>query len=528
MCCNKLIKYLVLSMVQTAIFVCTIQTALIYAATMASVDASGGYAAKVLDKVLAVWAPPPALKSNFEVRVKISIDGKGNLKDCKTTKKSGLDALDTSTCGSVKQVAPFASPPDGKAVEVHMAFWTGMPKGKFREQPPSPEEAVRAEIRARTKAESLIGTQAASSAESVAKQRAEAVALKSGKPLPEIDEIPIAPPSRAGKGTNNAARQQNMTIIATRHSGNKETLPENINSQTRQKAVTHTDSNTGMTNTSARIGQNASETGKVQPEKKLYKQPSQEKSVANIPNELHTNNAKTGKSNSKMGEKADTGSTRIKNDISSNNQAVITESPKENNHDQNVFMTLANSASLPEVTDPAYLHKIRWQIREVTYVPIQAKPGEYKTTVKILVDGQGNIKDSAIVSGSGSSLVDSYIMRGISRRIKVTPPPGGCPATCEIKFTLVRHNNEEPKNSGDSANKPATSGKTGDGQTKAGDSDAKQKIPPAKMPDSSSPASQNQAKGNNGQSGLTQPGKAGKKFQNGSVPAPKPLNDNKE
>ena len=126
-------------------------------ASLAAADQNGGYSGKVLDKVIAVWAPPPALKGEFEVRLKVSLDGQGKVLNCAPTKASGMEALDSSACGAVRQAAPFGTPPYGMPLDVHLAFWTGMPKGKAKTETLSNEEAMRAEVLARDKAERLMG-----------------------------------------------------------------------------------------------------------------------------------------------------------------------------------------------------------------------------------------------------------------------------------------------------------------------------------------------------------------------------------
>ena len=168
-----------------------------FGASIAAVDQNGGYSGKVLDKVIAIWAPPPALKGDFTVRLKVSLDGQGKVLDCRSVKASGMEALDSSACGAVRQAAPFGAPPYGMPLDVHLAFWTGTPKGKAQAETLSTEEALRAEVMARTKAEGLMGQQRASSVEERARERAEAIAKNAGQPLPDVKAAPVAPPPRA-------------------------------------------------------------------------------------------------------------------------------------------------------------------------------------------------------------------------------------------------------------------------------------------------------------------------------------------
>ena len=167
-------------------------------ASLAAADQNGGYSGKVLDKVITVWAPPPALKGEFEVRLKVSLDGQGKVLNCAPTKASGMEALDSSACGAVRQAAPFGTPPYGMPLDVHLAFWTGMPKGKAKTETLSNEEAMRAEVLARDKAERLMGQQRASSVEERARERAEAIAKSAGRPLPEVAPAPVGPTGAPG------------------------------------------------------------------------------------------------------------------------------------------------------------------------------------------------------------------------------------------------------------------------------------------------------------------------------------------
>ena len=81
------------------------------AAAMAAADASGGYAGKMLNKVVEIWAPPPALKGDFQVQVKVALDGTGHVQNCTPARPSGMEALDSSACGAVRQIGSFGKPP---------------------------------------------------------------------------------------------------------------------------------------------------------------------------------------------------------------------------------------------------------------------------------------------------------------------------------------------------------------------------------------------------------------------------------
>lgn len=163
------------------------------AAAMAAADASGGYAGKMLNKVVEIWAPPPALKGDFQVQIEVALDGTGHVQDCSPVRPSGMEALDSSACGAVRQIGNFGKTPHGKALEVHLSFWTGMPRGKVRPAPIDDVEAMRQEERARTKAEAAMSDSRAASAEERARERAEEAAKATGMDLPAVRPAPVAP-----------------------------------------------------------------------------------------------------------------------------------------------------------------------------------------------------------------------------------------------------------------------------------------------------------------------------------------------
>ena len=78
-------------------------------------------------------------------------------------------------------------------MDVHLTFWNGTPKGKPKAEPLSSEEALRAEVKARNKAEAALGDTRAEAAEDRARERAEAIAKASGKDAPEVRPAPVAP-----------------------------------------------------------------------------------------------------------------------------------------------------------------------------------------------------------------------------------------------------------------------------------------------------------------------------------------------
>ena len=100
-----------------------------HAASALAVSQNDGYSGHVMDKVLAVWAPP-ATSEDRQLRLCVSLDGEGRVIECKAVRPSGLPALDASGCAAVREAAPFGTPPYGMPLDVYFSFWTGRPKGK--------------------------------------------------------------------------------------------------------------------------------------------------------------------------------------------------------------------------------------------------------------------------------------------------------------------------------------------------------------------------------------------------------------
>lgn len=97
----------------------------IQAAAIATVGQDDGYSGRILDKIAAKWKPPKQLVGTHKLRLILSVDGEGELLDCKVQKGSGLEALDVSACAAARAAAPFGSPPYGMPATVHFSFWSG-------------------------------------------------------------------------------------------------------------------------------------------------------------------------------------------------------------------------------------------------------------------------------------------------------------------------------------------------------------------------------------------------------------------
>ncbi len=109
-----------------------------WATSVMSVGQDEGYSGRVLEKIVRKWEPPQQLKRELRLTVVISVDGSGDLLECKVKKASGLNALDASACAAVRAAAPFGSPPYGMPAELYFSFWNGSPEGRAPDDPQKP------------------------------------------------------------------------------------------------------------------------------------------------------------------------------------------------------------------------------------------------------------------------------------------------------------------------------------------------------------------------------------------------------
>lgn len=382
------------------------------AAAMAAADASGGYAGKMLNKVVEIWAPPPALKGDFQVQIEVALDGTGHVQDCSPVRPSGMEALDSSACGAVRQIGNFGKTPHGKALEVHLSFWTGMPRGKVRPAPIDDVEAMRQEERARTKAEAAMSDSRAASAEERARERAEEAAKATGMDLPAVRPAPVAPAlvqpvpadpgSAGGKGRKKTGK--NARVVGY--------------SQDSSPATVAIGASGSAGNGSAAV------TKKTPPliiaPTPLPAQPSPEAA----------------------GTTADTGA--MEGAVQETSAATASPVP-----------TAAQPATQPDeprIYGPdnraqdqygkkhgKYFSSLSWQLANAIIIPVETPPGTYYPTVRLTVNPTtGAIEDVAFLEKSGDRHLDPFVRRGIRKAGSIPPPPGDLGATLDITLTLVR------------------------------------------------------------------------------------------
>lgn len=386
----------------------------VYAAAAVAVDQHGGYSAKMLDKVSAIWAPPPGLKGEFQVRLKVSLDGSGKVQQCVPVKSSGMEALDASACGAVSTSGPHGTPPYGMPLDIYLHFWTGTPKGQARPDILSTEEAMRAEIMARTKAEQAMGRQRADEAEARARERAEAAALSAGQTLPEVTSAPIAqlaptksrakpkpgtsavPAASDGGGVLIKAptkKQEQAPALAAKTTPAQATQPA-------QAASTARVMPTGQTEQTALAGQ-----AKASP-------PAAAPAVQTMP-QGSTAQASTPPQG-----------------------RVILPLPQSASG-----LPLADGLKAQEKFEPKYrkyLADAAYNLREAMFIPAETALGTYYATARIEVTPEGKISKYALTESSGDATLDKFVLQGIRRAGSVAAPPAGFGKTLEITFTLIR------------------------------------------------------------------------------------------
>lgn len=89
----------------------------------ATAGQSADYALEVLDRVLAHMSLPAGASGS--VRVRLALDGNGNLQACRTVRASAGGGLDKAVCAAARAAQPFGAPPYGLAEDIYLAVWQG-------------------------------------------------------------------------------------------------------------------------------------------------------------------------------------------------------------------------------------------------------------------------------------------------------------------------------------------------------------------------------------------------------------------
>jgi len=404
-------------LVAVALYCATVAGA--FAASAASADQST-YAGNMLDKIVEIWAPPPALKSDFRVRLKVSINSRGQVEDCKPVKSSGLEAFDNSVCGAVRQIGSFGTPPYGAPTDIHLTFWNGTPKGKPRPEALNSEEALRAEVKARSKAEAAQGDSRAEAAEDRARERAAAVAKAGGQDVPEVRPAPVAP-----------------------HAAQK------ADDKSKKTATNNQRHSTGLNNDSGPATQIIGTSGQAAETKSTNaKQAPQAASQSRKPaDNLPTYGDPALGSHGDVGEAGETQQAEAMRQQAMRTPAALpvaaqaaskTDTAKGETSAEPAGRVVATASGEAAADRTKYRREVTRQLRDSVLIPAETEPGEYQTKLRLTISPLGEITDFKVITPTGDKLLDKYVQRGIRRAGSLPPPPAEVGGTLDITLTLVR------------------------------------------------------------------------------------------
>lgn len=360
------------------------------AATVAAADQNGGYSAKVLAQAVREWTPPPALKGEFEVRIKVALDDAGRLVQCGITKPSGLEALDASACGAVRKAGSFGTPPYGLPIDVHLVFWTGTPKSGMNSEPLSPAQKLMAEEKERAQTDRLIAGEKASIHEDIARQRAEAAAKAQGRELPEATVAPVDRPTAKSLGVADSQAKMGQKGGPSTGSGAKRQSSPVLVADSGDKAGARPQLSSGS--------------GLSDDEKMLHiplATPAQQEAAQN------------------------------------DNQAAIAKARAEE-HARLKKQGSSKTDVAQEESRRRYISRVAYALRKAITVPKEAEPGRYQATVNISFERDGTITGAEIAKASTSRLIDKYILQGIQKTGKIETPPSFVGNSLELTFTIRR------------------------------------------------------------------------------------------
>lgn len=349
--------------------------------SMATVGQDDGYSGRVLDRITSKWNPPPQLKGNLKLKIILSVDGDGNLIDCKVQKRSGLDALDVSACGAASQASPFGPPPYGMPASLYFTFWSGGINAIPPESEPGKFNAFYAERAAND----------ARAANERARAAAEAAAKSAGKKMKNAPAL-----------KNNAEKAR----------------PEKAESGKMSEAP------------KAMTGKNAAELPEPKMSVPVASQP--KKVAAEV---KKTSEPAEGKKTQTAENAKPAASPASKDGAPARPQPAEAATPSG---PEIIVNATPPDKSIDDAKYSKYLRRITWDLRNSMFVPAETMPGKYYATVKISCDKQGKILSSDLIKGTGDAIMDKYVMAGIKRAKRIVPPPPGYGNTFELIFSLVR------------------------------------------------------------------------------------------
>ncbi len=92
-----------------------------------------------------------------------------------------------------------------------------------------------------------------------------------------------------------------------------------------------------------------------------------------------------------------------------------------------------------------YISKITKELRNSIYIPVETRPGVYHVSAQIECDRQGNIISSNITKPCNDARLNKYVLQGIRRAKKVSPPEEAFGNKFNLNFTLVRQGADSKK-----------------------------------------------------------------------------------
>lgn len=372
---------LICGFASAAVFLFFFCASLAWGKAVATIGQDDGYSGRVLDKITSKWNPPPQLKGSLKLKIILSVDGDGNLIDCKVQKSSGLDALDVSACGAASQASPFGPPPYGMPASLYFTFWSG----GINAIPPES---------GRDKFNAFYAEKAANDARAAnerAQAAAEAAAKSTGKKMKNVPD--------AKKGAEKARP-------AKAESGK---MPEATKAMTGKNVAELPESKK-----SAPVAPQAK---KVAVDLKKNEPAAEVKKTPEPAESKKTQAADNAKPAAKDARPAETGA-------SSGPEIIVNAVPPDK--------------SIDDAKYSKYLRRITWDLRNSMFIPAETRPGKYYATVKITCDKQGKILSSDLIKETGDATLDKYVMAGIRRAKRIVPPPPGYGNTFELIFSLVR------------------------------------------------------------------------------------------
>ncbi|MGE4311154.1 TonB C-terminal domain-containing protein [Desulfovibrio sp.] len=398
-----------------------------FAAAMATADASGGYTGKMLDKIVDIWAPPPALKGDFQVLLKVGLDGQGHVLNCTPLRPSGMEALDSSACGAVRQIGSFGRTPYEKPLEVHLSFWTGTPKGKTRNQIPDDAESLRLEEQARVKAEAAMSDNMAAGAEERARQRAEEAAKATGKDLPAIRPTVVAPapPTKDRSGGKAVKTDEKAAPLAGR---SQDSTPAKVslgNSQAKKDQAKVQDSEQAK-DQGRDQGKDAADAATSAPSAQVQASP-----LTIAPTPLPP----LPDAGAQPSAASDVAGPAGRSVAPAPAPATSTPAPDA----KRLYGSKIKAQYKYGKNYSTYFVAVKQQLAKSIIIPVETPPGTYYPTVRLKVNPKtGAIEDAALIENSGDKMLDSFVHKGIAKVGSIPPPPAGLDATLDITLTLVR------------------------------------------------------------------------------------------